>query len=378
MYRRLVAAAFAVTAMVPALTVADDPDDADGDRVALTPERLAINAFGQLLDDGDIAGAVAALGPNARVGALWFFEPSCAAQFGKPHVLAPAEREQLIKCLIGLNPKAPATATPPLNALELEGGMLLGVKIDSSGVSLLHPIGAAPGDSPMLTNDGRAVHAARIRWFLPSDPVAHLVHRSRREATAVVRVCASAAGKITKAQVLQRSHIPRFDREALAAAKSWPRTAYKPYGHPEPVCEIITLSLPLLLFDRSLRSKEPPPPPPPFSASRHHVKPEALEHARVAGTTAILPDARTRDRMTFGGRASVSATLDVCLTAGGQIEHVSTRTSSRYDAYDAEIVDTITRTWKFRPVLVDGKPTPVCAATVISFPPPLPASARAH
>ncbi|MGE0546197.1 MAG: TonB family protein [Kofleriaceae bacterium] len=366
MNRLLVATAFATA--LPMLAFADDPND-DTRTEPITPERQAINLFGQRLDDGDIPGAVALLSPNVRVGALWFLEPSCAKQFAKPHVLEAAEREQLIKCLIGLNPKHPALASPPLNALEFEYGMLVGVTIDSTGVSMVHAPGSAPNDPPILTNDGRADHAKSIDRFRPRPAVMQVVYRGKHDAKAIVRVCTNLRGKVTKARVLKPSGYPRFDREALATAKGWRRTAYKPYDAPEPVCEIITLEMKRLLYADFDAPREDPPPPPRFSASRHSVTEDVLEQARTGGSKTIPPDARTLERYKYSGRMGwrgVSA--DVCLKANGELEHVELVAASPYEDYNAKVSDTITKAWRFRPVLVDGKPTPVCAR--VSLPAP--------
>jgi outer membrane biosynthesis protein TonB len=52
----------------------------------------------------------------------------------------------------------------------------------------------------------------------------------------------------------------------------------------------------------------------------------------------------------------------VCITAEGSISTVSQLRSTGFPAYDAKIQNTIRKDWRFRPFVINGRPTPVCTA----------------
>ena len=53
---------------------------------------------------------------------------------------------------------------------------------------------------------------------------------------------------------------------------------------------------------------------------------------------------------------------EVCVTEDGSINTVSVIKSTSFPSYDVKIQNTIRKTWRYRPIIVSGKPTPVCTA----------------
>jgi hypothetical protein len=104
----------------------------------------------------------------------------------------------------------------------------------------------------------------------------------------------------------------------------------------------------------------PPPMPPP--AVPQVVAPAALDAYRIAGERTIVPDAVTMDAISRAGADTVVSTYKLCVTAEGNINVLTQMRSSNFPAYDEKIRNTIRRDWRYRPFLLNGKPTPVCTA----------------
>lgn len=104
-----------------------------------------------------------------------------------------------------------------------------------------------------------------------------------------------------------------------------------------------------------------PPPPPPRT---RRVAFAATELRRISGTRHVSPNAATIEQIKRDHKAMVTATVELCLGASGEVRRVQTIETSGYPAYDVKIQGQMKR-WRYRPFLVDGAATPVC--TVVHF-----------
>ncbi|MBC7976583.1 MAG: hypothetical protein H7138_16540 [Myxococcales bacterium] len=102
------------------------------------------------------------------------------------------------------------------------------------------------------------------------------------------------------------------------------------------------------------------PPPPPTAPQV--VAPSALDANRIAGQRNILPDEITMTAIGRSGNTTLASSYKVCVTAEGAVSSVSQLKSTGFPAYDAKIQATLRREWRYRPYLIQGKPTPVCTA----------------
>jgi serine/threonine protein kinase len=113
----------------------------------------------------------------------------------------------------------------------------------------------------------------------------------------------------------------------------------------------------------------PPAPPdagitpsPPQPAAAQIVPPNALDANRIAGEKTIAPDESTMDAIGRAGTEKLISSYKVCITAEGSISSVSQLRSTGFPAYDAKIQNTIRKDWRFKPFVMNGRPTPVCTA----------------
>ena len=135
-------------------------------------------------------------------------------------------------------------------------------------------------------------------------------------------------------------------------AKSEPPPLQSPAGTPAPVVAPAPTASPL--------PAPPPSPPPPVPPQT--VAPTVLDANRIGGDKDIAPDDNTQTEIGRAGITSISGSFKICLTAEGTINTVSLLKSTGFAAYDAKIQETIRRSWRYRPFMVNGKPAQVCTA----------------
>ncbi|HEX3765305.1 MAG TPA: protein kinase [Kofleriaceae bacterium] len=105
-----------------------------------------------------------------------------------------------------------------------------------------------------------------------------------------------------------------------------------------------------------------PAPPPPAPAATQTVAPTVLDANRISGDKEIIPDETTQSEIARSGIDSIGGSFKICLTEDGSINTVSLLKSTGFPSYDNKIQNTIHKTWRYRPIIVSGKPTPVCTA----------------
>ncbi|MEJ7600608.1 MAG: protein kinase [Kofleriaceae bacterium] len=106
----------------------------------------------------------------------------------------------------------------------------------------------------------------------------------------------------------------------------------------------------------------PFPPGPP-----HRLPQTALEPSRKTGSKSITPDAATRAAIQATGKRALGAT-ELCVDDTGKVTKVGRLQSTGFPAFDRQIEIAIAG-WRFGPVEINGRPTPVCTYYFFSHPP---------
>jgi hypothetical protein len=126
----------------------------------------------------------------------------------------------------------------------------------------------------------------------------------------------------------------------------------------------------------SLRSYCKDPPRPPSSKNRNAsvstparepVPQRVLEARRIRGNPVIQPDPADAVVMAIEDLGAVPV-VKMCLDEKGNVAEATLLKSSCFAGYDAKILSQI-RGWKYRPFLVDDRPTPVCTSVVFIYRP---------
>jgi serine/threonine protein kinase len=109
-------------------------------------------------------------------------------------------------------------------------------------------------------------------------------------------------------------------------------------------------------------SPSPASPSPAAPAAPQIVTPSALDANRIAGEKEIIPDENTQSEIGRAGVEKVAGSFKLCVAADGNVSTVTQLKSTGFPAYDSKIQNTIRGKWRYRPFIVDGKPTAVCTA----------------
>ena len=111
----------------------------------------------------------------------------------------------------------------------------------------------------------------------------------------------------------------------------------------------------------------PPPPPPPPPAPPQNVAPTTVEANRISGEKNIVPDDVTKTEISRSGKDKLVGSYKLCLSSEGNIASVVQLKSTGFPAYDSKIQTTIRGEWRYRPFMMNGKPTPVCTAVTFIY-----------
>lgn len=103
------------------------------------------------------------------------------------------------------------------------------------------------------------------------------------------------------------------------------------------------------------------------SKNTRTVPASMIEPNRIAGIRDIQPDSGDASAITSSGRG-VTAVLELCLDIEGAPQRISIVRSSGYGGYDLKLA-TLMAEWRYTPLLVAGKPKPVCTSVTFSYPP---------
>jgi TonB family protein len=91
------------------------------------------------------------------------------------------------------------------------------------------------------------------------------------------------------------------------------------------------------------------------------VSPVVMAALRISGETQIHPSNVVKQQMVREDNTRVVASIKVCIQASGAIGTVSMLGTTKYPAYDQQILETARR-WRYRPHMVNGVATPACSA----------------
>jgi protein TonB len=111
----------------------------------------------------------------------------------------------------------------------------------------------------------------------------------------------------------------------------------------------------------------PPPPPPPPPAPPQNLPPTTVEANRISGEKNIVPDDVTKTEISRSGKDKLVGSYKLCLTGEGNVASVVQLKSTGFAAYDSKIQSTIRSDWRYRPFMMNGKPTPVCTAVTFIY-----------
>jgi serine/threonine protein kinase len=248
------------------------------------------------------------------------------------------------------SPVAAATAPPPAQSAPAAAPVVTPIPEppkpppEADGSAAAEPAAAKPEPS-----------TANRRTASSSSP-------SRRSSTAKVETGSSSPAIVTKTEM---------PSSAPVAAPSAPAPLQSPAVTPPPVAPPLApppSPTPSPSPAGASAALPPPAAPSPSAATpaatvaAQTVAPTVLDANRTAGDKEVVPDETTQSEIGRSGADTIGGTFKICLTEDGSISAVTLLKTTGFPSYDTKIQNTIRKTWRYRPILMSGKPTPVCTA----------------
>ena len=100
------------------------------------------------------------------------------------------------------------------------------------------------------------------------------------------------------------------------------------------------------------------------------VSPSVFATLRIAGETQIVPDEPTRKAIAKADK-KVIGSFKLCVDTKGIVSSVALLKSTGYRDYDDKLQFTM-RSWRYRPILVGGKPVAICGVITFIYTEPKP------
>ncbi len=106
--------------------------------------------------------------------------------------------------------------------------------------------------------------------------------------------------------------------------------------------------------------------PPPDDVKDTLVPPNVLTMMRISGSTQIHPTDVTKIAMQRDGREKTIGVAKVCVSDTGAVTQVSMMQSTKYPAYDAQLIAGI-RSWTYKPYTAHGHNVKVCGTVTFVY-----------
>ncbi len=222
------------------------------------------------------------------------------------------------------------------------------------------PSEPAPVEPPRIVING-AANASAATPAITAGTAEATARRLRSAAPAPAAAAATSRPAIKPAIEAPPPRSPKPERPVAAASLGAPGRA----GDAEPAAGDSR---------REVTAPAPPPAPaiklPPIAsdaaalplvpAAPQTVTAATLDANRIAGDKRIGPDEFTMTAMSRSGEDKLVGIYKVCIAAEGSVTGVSQLKSTGFAAYDAKILNTIHKDWRYRPFVINGKATAVC------------------
>jgi hypothetical protein len=314
-------------------------------------------------------------------GGLWFDEPACSAEFGKPAEIPVGRRVAFAHCLANLRLQRSTREDALGDVIVLEYGA--GFEVEARVVP--------ENDGPRLTwigfesrrNDQdnaptislHALEKLRTAGDLsgPLDPAIAATLEldptpKSHAAYAWFKVCLDETGAVREAHVHETTSVKAKDA-FLAAIKAWKFRPFMLQEQPVPVCSMVRMTYP---FGQGPETEVLPLPPAPTRTKREPMvfaegtKHSLIEGRRIAGNKAIVPDDDTKSAIRDAGVERVQGSFRLCMDETGKVDSVLPLRSTGFAAYDRRIMGGIL-SWLYSPYMIDGQAVAVCTSVTFIY-----------
>ena len=331
----------------------------------------------------DVTAVQAMLADPMMHDGLWFADAACTKRFGTKGTIEKADVRVLAKCLAQqkLIATTRRSSLPGGAILTFDRGIELELVFKNDRVTYAAGLWPRDADRGLPTLTVQTFEALRTAGTTQLDAV--LAGKLSGTASAWIKICLDKTGAIASTFVARATPIAARDA-FLAAIGDWKFEPFRVRKTPTAACSLSLLTYPAASAP-AIEVLPPPPVPVPVGrislddalvdiydfngmprSTPRNVPPSLLEQNRIRGTRQIDPDSTTKAAIVKSGRASVVASLELCIDTKGKVSSVKSLKSSGFPDYDVKLERAIRR-WAYRPYLVRSIPAAVCTAVTFIY-----------
>lgn len=317
--------------------------------------------------DRDAAAFARLWAGRVEVTGLWFADRACARLFSRDFTLTADRQPAFLRCLATLDARVePPSGNQDTPVLAYDPGLAVHLGVRGRLVEQVWTDAARidDPDAASIDPDLLASHLVAGTFDVRPGAAAHGATGAPDSVMFVeVQVCVDRSGRVDGTRI-ERS-TPRseaYARAVLAATATWRFTPFLARGKPVRVCAIEKFSdSPEVQAKQRERSVHTTP---------AVVSPSALNALRIAGHPAITPDDATKTALAQSASATAQrvrliGSFKLCISSSGRIQAITMLKSTGVPAYDRKLIHDMREGWRYRPLLLEGVPSPVC--TVVTF-----------
>lgn len=301
------------------------------------------------------------------VRGLWFPSLACRNQFSGEGTVTAAVQSAFLECMGHLELRIdPQAGIDHKAALVFEPGIALSTEIEDGVVKQI----SAP-ERPPERRSWAPITPKTLESHLMAGAYSPRFDASVLEASptspdgitfAQLRVCVDERGKLDRVTVVRAGRsADRYVAVLVSSAKQWQLRPFEFRGKPVPVCMLDVFVQPPEQWQQTVASlsayaQETDP---------HDVPADVLNAYRLSVAKPITPDEATRKAI-GASNVEIKGSFRFCIDVFGAIDNVTWLSSTGFAAYDKQL-ETEIRSWRYRPIWVDGRVAAACSEATLSY-----------
>lgn len=307
--------------------------------LAAADENETVQDFADALAGHHLDRAERLLAPKVELGPLRFAADDCK-HFERAQPLAGKDREAFVDCLARLAPSGLTKhhSSKTTGALLVRDGLALGAQVANRQIAALRFVDTDAQDAGIPTVFRAADVIAEHAQI--SDELRQTIDaRDDHRASATLKACLDAKGKVARTRVVEASGVADFDALARAAVDHHAFAPVQLAGAAAAVCEVVRFELDTRPGEAGIAKR-------PITVAL-----AALEPSRTKGTPAgkLAPDPAARAAIARQKLDGVHGTWKACFDGKGAFVATQKLKSTGVPAFDAQ-VDKALAKWGFQSV----------------------------
>ncbi len=319
----------------------------------------------------DLPAITASFQVPVSFGGLWFTDPECARQFPTQTKIQADRLPAFAQCIatLPLQSTGRRHQLGDIEVLEYPPGIEVEIQFVARGehawITWIGYAGRRDPKDALPTITGTALDGIRTgpATVAMDDTTRQMLDAGAKDLGldaqyAWLKICLDTTGAVTGVHAREITS-PLAERVFVDAARAWQFKPFQIGDQVLPVCAMERVSA-SQISDKEILPIELAP----DEGDVPRIAPAGVK--RISGEKMITPSDHDKTRIQLSGVERIVAAFKVCIDGNGAVQRVVTLRPSGLDSYDQKIEAGI-RTWKYKPVLRDGKPIEACTAVTFIY-----------